>query len=66
MSDYTHLKQYYPFEETFEVYLEAKSQLHPSRFSEDITNTPKVILSTCRKRSCLSQGIKSTSSFMFF
>ena len=28
----------YRFEETFDIYLQAKNQLHPSRFPSDIAN----------------------------
>ena len=71
---HTHLKWSYQFEETFDVYLKPKNQLHPFFFPWDISNilqtcyfgyfrhawllTPKVILSTCRKVSCLPAGKK--------
>ena len=68
-------------EETFDVHLQAKNQLHPSRFPWDIAkilqicyfgyfehvwqHTTKVIQSTHRKFLCLSAGRKSTSSPAF-
>ena len=64
-----------------DVHLQAKNQLYPSSFSWDIVNkmqicyfeysghvwlhTPKVILSTCIKLSCLSADKKSASSPCF-
>ena len=36
MPGHTHLKLYNPFEETFDVYLQAKTQFHPSHFPWDI------------------------------
>ena len=73
---------WYQFIETFNVYLQAKNQLHPSRFPWDIARilqtcyfgylghawlrTPRVTLSTCRKLSCFSAGKKSYSSSTFF
>ena len=93
MPGHTNLKLKYQFEETFHVYLQAKNQLHPSRFPSYIAKilqncfpsyiakilqncyfawfghawlcTPKVILWTCRKFSCLFFRQKSTS-FPFF
>ena len=75
-------KPQHRFEETFDVYLQAKNQLHPSHFPWDIARilqicyfgyfgyawlrTPKVILSGCRKRLCLSAGKKPNSFPMFF
>ena len=62
------------------INLNKKNQLHPSRFPWDIAKilqtyflyfghawlrTAKVILSTCRKHSCLSAAKKSTSSPTF-
>ena len=66
---HTHLKWEHQFEDTFDVYLQTKNQLHPSRFSWDIvqisqTCEPKVGLSTCRKLSCLFANKKSTSSLV--
>ena len=74
MPGHTHLKLYNPFEET-SVYLQAKTQFHPSHFPWDIGKNynlvisgtfdmpgythSKVILSTCRKLSGLSAGPKS-------
>ena len=78
---HTHLKRQYQFEETFHVYLQAKNLIHSSRFPWDIAkmlqtcfrdfgnawlNTIKVILSSCRKLSCLSACKKSTSSTILF
>ena len=70
------------FEETFDVYLQAKNKLHPSCFPWDIAKilqtcyfgcfghawvcTPKVILSTCRKLSCLSAVKKINLIFKVF
>ena len=75
-------KPQHRFEETFNVYLQAKNQLYPSHFPWVIAKilqiyylgyfghaslrTPKVILSACRKRLYLSAGKKTTSSPMFF
>ena len=78
---YTQIKWYWQFEEGFDVYLLAKNQLNSLHFPWDIAkilqtcysgyfghwlHTPKVILTTCRKLSCLSPGKKSTLSPMFF
>ena len=78
MSGHKHLKWYYQFEETFDVYLLAKNQLYPLHFPWDIVNIlqtcyfgkflhawvyiTKQILSTCRKPLRLSKSKKSTSS----
>ena len=55
----THLKWKYQFKETFDIYLQAKNELHPSRFPWDIAkilqtyyfgyfdlHTPKVVSET--------------------
>ena len=42
----THLKWQYQFEEIFDVYLQAKNQLHPSRFPWDIPIYCKLVLGT--------------------
>ena len=78
---HTNLKWWHEFEETFDIYLHAKNQLYLScflwdnakilqtycfgYFGQDWLRTPKVILSTCRKLSCLAAGKKSVSSSMF-
>ena len=75
MPGHAHLKWYYQFE----VYLQAKNQIHPSRFSWDITNllfwvpgacqathTQSYTISSCRKLSCLSAGKKSASFPLLF
>ena len=36
MPGHTHLKLQYLFEETFDVYLQTKTLIHPSRFPRDI------------------------------
>ena len=75
MPGHTRLKWQYQFKETFDVYLQAKNQLHPhpSRFPWDIAKywklvvlgghawlrTFKVILWSCWKRLRLSAGKKN-------
>ena len=73
---------WYLFEVNLDVYLKAKSQLHPLCSPWDIAkalqihcfgyfghawlSTFKVVLSTCRKLSCLSAGKTSTPHPTFF
>ena len=82
LSGYTHLKWWYQFEETFDVYLHGKNQLHSLHFPWDIAKilqtcyfvhfepgwlrTLKVILWTYRKLPGLSISKKSNSSPRFF
>ena len=79
IASYTHLKWWYQFEESFNTYLQVKNQFHFFYFPWDITKilqtcyfryawilTPKVLLSTRRKISCLPAGKKSTSAPTFF
>ena len=70
-------KMMYQFKKAFSVYQQAKNKLHPSCFPWDIAKIlksscfcyfgsvwlrkPKVILSFCRKRLCLSAGKKPAS-----
>ena len=79
---HTHLKRWSQLEEIFAVYLQAKNQLHLSHFPWDIAKilqtyyfgyfghaslrTPKMILLTYRKRSCLPAGKESLSSPTLF
>ena len=44
MPGYAHLKWYYQLVENFRVYLQAKNQLYPPRFSGDIAKICKLIL----------------------
>ena len=43
MPGHTNLKWQYQSEGTFDVYLQAKNQLHPSRFSWDIAKICKLV-----------------------
>ena len=77
MPSHTHLKRYFQFDEIFNVYLQAKNQLHSTRFSCDIGKilrtcyfcyfghawlwTPKEIISTCRKLVFIIKQKKGTS-----
>ena len=81
MPDHTYLKWQYQFEETFDVYLLAKNQLHPSHFPWDIAkilqtcyfwyfghaclHILKVTLSPCRKLSCYLQAENQLHSSRF-
>ena len=72
----------YQFEKIFDVYLQAKNQLHSFHFPSDIAkifqicfsryfgeaclHTPTMTLAPCRKLLYLSTGKRATSSPMFF
>ena len=66
MPGYTHPKGYYHLVEHFRVYLQAKNQLHPTRFCGDITKIRRILILVCKKIRCLSVCQKRTSSFTFF
>ena len=82
LSGHPHLKWWYQFEETFDVYLHGKDQLHSLHFPWDIAKilqtcyfvhfehgwlrTLKVIMWTCRKLLGLSISKKLNSSSRFF
>ena len=82
MPGHTYLKWYHQLEEIFDVYLKIKNQLHHSRFPWDIAkilqtcylryfgqawlNTPKMIVSSCRKLLHLPAGKRTISFSMFF
>ena len=81
MPGQTHLKWQYQSEETFDIILQHKYQLHPSCFLWNIAKifqtccfgyfghawlcTTKVMWSSCTQLPCLSGGKKSTSSPCF-
>ena len=44
MPDYTQPKRYYRFVENFRVYLQAKNQLHPPFFPEDVAKLCKLLI----------------------
>ena len=46
MTGYAHLKWYYEIIGNFRAYHQTKNQLHPPRFSGDITKISKFILDT--------------------
>ena len=79
MPGYPHPKWYHRHVKNFRVYLQAKNQLHLSRFSGDIERyanlfgyfghvwlrTPKMLVSTCRKLRCLSAYQKNFTGHFF-
>ena len=82
MPGHTHLKWEHQFEENFDIYLQAKNQLHSScfpwytakilqtcyfgYFGQAWLDAPIMIVSSCRKLLHLSACRKTTSSPTFF
>ena len=64
MSRHTHLKQQYHFEETFDIYLQAKSQLHPPCFLERYVNLLWIIWACLITNQNNSTNLQKTLTFI--